>query len=521
MNRGKKMKTTTDSFETWHDGFFAVFARIAELRPDDEAILTADGEIVTYARLLRLATNVSSHLMERKISQGDRVFIRLPETSQTVAVFLGIIAAGGIAIPIIPNMDYKALLELRRRFNARAYVSEQPDQFAQNSGLESFTASELTLDTPAIAIPNTKRESYAYGVFTSGTTGPAKLCLHTHADIQVIVNGPGKAIGITPEDKCFSVSGMHLSYGIGNTILFPLSVGGALVLSGLARRPTADEALTIIKRTGANVLSGVPSYFAKLIDTPGSRELAGLRLIVSGGEILNRTLENSLHALVGNGLVNIFGTIEIGHAVVVNQAKHFVSGTTGIPVSPYRFAVVADDGELYEAGSGHQLGRNVEGSVRVLGPTITVGMRSDTREPQRRTHEWYATGDTARIDNKGNVIILGREEDIEWVDSKALYPAEVESALLEFDEVREAGIAVARSEQDGQRPTLFAFLVLRQPTTDTGQIHSKLESILKEYMLQIQIEVLKELPYISGGKLSRKTLRAMAQQESTSIKNER
>src|SRR5262249_16037862 len=161
-----------------------------------------------------------------------------------------------------------------------------------------FSAPVLTPDRlrlEAAEIPAYARcaaGTLAYAAFTSGTTRDPRLSFHTHGDPKIYNQAIGAAVGVTPADGTFSVSGPDFTYGLGAWVFVPLLRGGTTVLR--TERPTPDEALAIIERYGVTLMYAQPSFYARILDHPDRRLLDTLRLAIVSGEVLPATLERRL-----------------------------------------------------------------------------------------------------------------------------------------------------------------------------------------------------------------------------------
>ena len=97
---------------------------------------------------------------------------------------------------------------------------------------------ELAAAPPDDFVYDTSRDSPAFWLYTSGTTGAPKGAMHRHASVQVVCETYGtQVLGIRPDDRCLSAAKAFFAYGLGNSGLFPMSVGAAAVLNPAPSRP--------------------------------------------------------------------------------------------------------------------------------------------------------------------------------------------------------------------------------------------------------------------------------------------
>ena len=88
---------------------------------------------------------------------------------------------------------------------------------------------------PEESIYPTTADSPAFWLYTSGTTGKSKGAMHRHGSVQVVCETyASQVLGIRPDDRCLSAAKAFFAYGLGNSVLFPLSVGAAAILEPVA-----------------------------------------------------------------------------------------------------------------------------------------------------------------------------------------------------------------------------------------------------------------------------------------------
>ena len=135
-------------------------------------------------------------------------------------------------------------------------------------------------------------DEVAFWMYTSGSTGEPKGVEHVHTTLMAAARLMGqRVIGIREDDVVFSAAKLFFSYGMGNAMAFPMSVGATTVL--LPQRPTPDTVFEVMRRHRPTIFYGVPTLYASLLAHKEMRRGAGsdrLRLAVSAGEALPQHL---------------------------------------------------------------------------------------------------------------------------------------------------------------------------------------------------------------------------------------
>jgi 4-hydroxybenzoate-CoA ligase len=350
----------------------------------------------------------------------------------------------------------------------------------------------------------TMSDEVAFWMYTSGSTGDPKAVKHVHTSLMATAHLMGQGvIGIRADDVVFSAAKLSFSYGLGNAMSFPMSVGASSVL--LPDRPTPQAVLDTIRRHRPTIFYAVPSLCAALLAHPEIGPGAGsdrLRLCISAGEALPAHLGERWRDVVGVDILDGIGSTEMLNTFLSNRPGDVRYGSTGKPVPGYEVKIVDE--------SGHELPDGEIGELMVRGPSAGEGYWNQ-RAKSRRTFvgEWTLTGDKYVRDADGYYFYRGRTDDMFKVNGMWVSPFEVETALVSHEAVLEAAV-IGKEDGDGLvKPK--AFIVLKNGYCANEQLSELLRAHVKEragsWKYPRWIDFRSDLPRTATGKLQRFKLR--------------
>src|SRR5262249_40041870 len=176
---------------------------------------------------------------------------------------------------------------------------------------------------------------------------------HVHTSLMATARLMGQGvIGLREDDVAFSAAKLSFSYGLGNAVSFPMSVGASTVL--LPDRPTPQAVLATLRRHHPSIFYAVPSLYAALLAHPEIGPRAGsdrLRLCVSAGEALPAHLGEHWRQVVGVDVLDGLGSTEMLQTFLSNRPGDVRYGSTGKPGPGYDGKVVDGHGRGVPEGA--------------------------------------------------------------------------------------------------------------------------------------------------------------------------
>jgi benzoate-CoA ligase len=353
----------------------------------------------------------------------------------------------------------------------------------------------------------TSRDDVAFWLYSSGSTGSPKGCVHLQHDMVVCAElYARRTLGMTEADRCFSVAKLFFAYGLGNGMYFPLAVGATTILC--TDPPLPANVYATIEKHRPTLLFSVPTSYAMLLaHSADGREydLSSIRYGISAGEALPPALFTRFRQRFGLELLDGIGSTEVLHIFISNRPGAIRPGSTGQVVAGYETRLLDDEQQPVATGE--------IGNLLVSGDS-TCAFYWNKHDKTKATIEgaWIRTGDKYSQDADGYFWYAGRSDDMLKVGGIWVSPVEVENVLLEHPAVLECGVG-SRSDRDGLvKP--FAFVVLRQGIPPTPELKHELQQFactrLAEYKRPRWFAFVGELPKTATGKIQRYRLRDVA-----------
>ena len=510
---------------TFNAAAYFVDRNILEGRAHNIAIECAE-ERVTYRQLFERTNRAGDALCKLGVRPGERVFLVLLDTPEFLYSFFGAIKIGAVAVPVNTQAkphDYEYMLNDSRAPVAVVNESLLPQlQSIPRQNLphlrEIIMAGKakdadplprlcdlMDAASPGIAAHPTTKDDPAFWLYSSGSTGVPKGCVHLHHDMVVSAHHYAHAIlRINERDRCFSVARLFFAYGLGNAGYFPLSCGATAILS--PARPTPRSIYADIERYRPTLFFSVPTNYAALLNHHRAAgpdfDLSSIRHAVSAGESLPAPLFDRFRQRFGVEILDALGSTESLHMVISNRPGAVRPGSSG-KILPGFEAKITDE-------SGRMAAANEIGDLWVKCDSLCAGYWNQPEKTKTTfVDQWFRTGDKYRQDGDGFFWYAGRSDDTFKVHGLWLSPAEVESTLAAHPAVLEAAV-VARDDEAGlTKPA--AFVVLKQEFTPNQHLTHELQDFVAQriggYKRPRWIEFLPELPKTATGKLQRFKLR--------------
>ena len=495
----------------------------ARRRPRDLALWCVDEAGAewryTFAELADQFRRASHLFHQDGIRRGDRVLVMLPRRPMWWIGMLGLIRLGAVPIPATALLTAK---DIAYRVGAAGITAMLTDgDGAKKAGsfkgrifLEEEVGRDLRHVAPDFLPEPTRADEAGIIYFTSGTTGPPKMVLHTQASYGLGHRVTGAEwLCSKPRDVHWNLADTGWAKAAWSSLYGPWHMGACIFSVDSRGRFDPAAALQTLARYPVTTWCAPPTALRLMVrEDLAAYRFPHLRHCVSAGEPLNPEVIATWKAATGLTIYEGYGQTEtvVLIANLRERGDAVRPGSMGKAVPGFEIALL--DEELRPVPDGE------EGEIAVrTAPRRPLGLfreywRNSEENAARFRGDWYLTGDRAKRDADGFFWFVGRADDVIKSAGYRIGPFEVESALIEHPAVIEAAVVGKPDATRGQ--IVKAFVVLRKDWVPGGELERELQEHCKRvtapYKYPREIEFLTELPKTISGKIRRVDLRERA-----------
>jgi acetyl-CoA synthetase len=486
----------------------------ARTTPDKPALIVITDpaspptEVWSFAALEDAVLRLGAGLLSRGLEPGDRLMIRLENTSDYALCFFAAVAVGLVPVPVSDQLTgaEAAFLLADSRAAAIALSPELPVADIPE-GTRILAADDLTRlrGAPRGAFAPMNADDPAFLIYTSGTTARPKGVLHAHRSAWGRIPMYRGWYGLSARDRMLHAGGFNWTYTLGTGLTDPWACGATAIIYTGEKSPAVWPRL--IADHGATIFAAVPSLYRQILKygdvAPGA--LGALRHGLSAGETLPDTLAQHWRERSGRPIYEALGQSEISTYISSSPGTPPKPGHVGRP-QPGRYVAI-----LPHEGGTEPVPRGEPGLIAVHrsdpGLMLHYWDRPDEDAAMRRD-DWFLGGDAGVMAADGYIAHLGRDNDLMNAMGYRVSPAEVEAALCAHPGVGEAAVAQIEARPGVE---IIAAFVVRAPGETVGAeaLEAFVTERLARYKRPREYVFVDALPRTTNGKLRRAALAAM------------
>jgi len=549
---GGKINITTNIFEKNKLGWDKIKKKPAIIwEPEPTA---EKARILTYEELFKEVCKFANALKKLGVKKGDRVVIYLPMIPEAIISMLACARIGAVHAVVFSAFSSQAL-KIRLQITEAKFLITADGYYRRGKLINlKESAQEAIKDTNVEKVIVVKRagneiyfdkekdfwfddlvkdekdfceaeimdsEDLFFILFTSGTTGVPKGCMHTCGGYTVQAYWTGKWIfDMREKDIFWCTSDIGWITGHTYTVYSPLLNGiSTLIFEGVPDWPTPDRWAQILEKYKVNIFYTAPTAIRMFVkygeEIIKNYKFENLRLLGSVGEPIDEDAWLWYFKNVGKErcpIVDTWWQTETGGILITSLPGigPFKPAHVGIPFPGVKIDI------LDEAGNTCKVGER--GNLVIL-PPFTPGMfRGTYKNPQKYKETYwsqygdkiYFTSDGALKDEHGLIRIIGRIDDVIKVAGHRISTGELEAAVNLHEDITESAVVGIHDEIKGEVPIVF---VVYKGKKEKEEVKKEVIELIRKQIgpiaLPKEIYIVDDLPKTRSGKIMRRILKRL------------
>ena len=471
-------------------------------------LISPNSEIIySYADIDHLSSLVATHLAERGLVSGDRVFVQVEKSVNVVVLYLACLRSGIVYIPL--NTQYlKDELEF---FSADANPKIIITDYQRKKIFEIFTktpnilildeiiANSEKIKTPEVNYQPEKSsgDAAAAMLYTSGTTGKPKGALISHKNLIANAQALTSAWNWSKHDTLLHALPIFHVHGLFVGLNLPLVNGSSIIY--LDKFSSKEVVKSLPKST---VFMGVPTYYVRMLSetTLTKDSCKKMRVFISGSAPLLEKTFVDFKKKTGHEIVERYGMTETGMNTSNPLKGMRKLGSVGIPLEGVQVRARNESGYISTESEA--------GEIEVKGQNVFSGYwnREQYRSRDFTEDGFFRTGDLGYLDRDGYLFLIGRKKDLIISGGLNVFPKEIELVIDSFAEVKESAVIGLPHPDFGEQ--VVAVIVIEETARiDKPTLINKMRNKIASFKIPKEVFFLDELPRNAMGKVQKNILR--------------
>ncbi len=507
--------------------------RNAEQYPDSEAVIDVRSRL-SWAQIKQFSDRLALFFLDLGIKRDSVIVCQLPNWADFLIIRLALMKAGILSCQPATTLRSEEMEYILSRTEAPAVVIpwkfRNYDYFKMIQGLQSrlpklkhqlFAGDEAPEGTILLkeiynqaldgkydqdTLQKTRYNPYEIthiGV-TSGTTGVPKLVYQADAAIKLSARDTVNRSEITRDDVIACMA--PLSGGASSILAFycsPLTAAKVV----LPERFDAEESLKLIENEKVTILCGVPATLIRMLNHPDldRYDTSSLRLVFYYGAPIPYHTAVELEKILGCRLMTRYGAFDVANlsCTSIHDPTNVRLLSAGKPYTGCEIRLLDDEGREATPEQG--------GEIWVRGTTTTFGFYGDVEATASvwnvpGKEGWGSTGDIGRLDDDGNIVIIGRKKEVIIRGGQNIYPIEIEDLLQAHEKV--AGVAIVGMTDPvmGERACAYVVVKPGQNFTFDDMLSFLSDKGIASFKFPERLEVVDSLPLVADQKVDKRQL---------------
>ena len=450
--------------------------------PAKTAIVSGERRI-SYADVDEASNRIANSLIQMGVNKGDRVAMLLPNSAEFVFIYIGIIKAGSVPVPLDTRLKTGEIASFFANCEPVVLISDTPFLEPLLPVLSQFKTIKHVINlspdytnrcinyrqmmaTGSAEKVNIEVKPDYLGLisYPSGPSTHPKGSAISNNNLCALAVASAEGFKQTAEDvvMLFALPLYH-NFALGSVLLTSIYLGSTIVIvpgTGIS----INSLMEAIEKERGTMWLGVPYIFAlaiKIAEEEGIKhDLSSLRLCASGGAPLPIDTILRFKEHYGLTIADVWGLTEgVAHVTCQPIDGSGTPGASGKALPGYTLKIVDDN--------GNELPPHQDGEVIISGPMMDCYYNNPEDTSKAIKDGWLHTGDIGNLDEDGYLFLTGRKKNMIILKGQNIYPIDIEELLLTHPSIAEAKVVGIPDRLRGE--VVRATIKLRDKTEATEQ----------------------------------------------------
>jgi benzoate-CoA ligase len=471
---------------------FAAWALSTHDKQHNKPAVVDDHVTLTYGQLREHVEKFAGYLQSLDCQPQQRIIISMDDSVSWPVVFFAALYVGMNPVLVSNAMPVNDIERIIHISDAKVIVSDHH---------QKWSILCINKDTVLSCGATVQKDFYRFHpdepclwLLSSGSTGEPKCIVNRHANLYNLLKLVTPAAGLDSHSNIYSTAKMSWTYGFNVSVTFALGLGAtAHVSSGL---PAPSRIYKKLQQHNITHLWTVPGVLAGMQRHPKDQIVLPLR-IFSSGESLPSQIAQAFLDQYDRKICEVFGMSETTQIYCMQTLDTWQSGTIGKPLPGVKYQL--------RDSNGATVGPGQVGELFVSSPCQASMYWKDWARTQATFQgAWVRTGDQCRVNEQGNLLFVGRTDDLIKIKGLYVSPVEIENAIVNLPGIQDCTVVHAPNSQG--LAELHAFVVTVEAVNQL-HIQQALQKQLPDHKVPKHIKFVDSLPKTLTNKKIRNVLR--------------
>jgi len=485
-----------------------LYYEILENKKPNQTALIFKERVTTFGELCTKVDAWAAVLQSKGVKKGDKVGLFSKNCDDFIVAYFAVIKAGGIVVPFNFQLTPKEIAYIVKDTEMKLLLNREHMQLGG-------ALADIGIDWPLVQLAFADMDKEEHGklkqvkmnendcctiIYTSGTTGRPKGAMLSHKNLISNTLSSQKIIKCDKNDRNVTMLPMYHAFAWTVSVSVGLLGGGTNVI---LENFVPSEAVQLLIKHKVTTFYGVPAMLALLIRGVPRDIMANLKIVITGGAPLPRTVIDDFYEKFNVLPQEGYGLSEASPVCAVNPIGKVKAGSIGVALPDVELSIMDEKGKFVTTP-------NEVGELCVKGDNVMLGYLNHSDETAKVIVKgWLHTGDMAYKDEEGYYFIVDRLKDLIISAGENIYPREIEEELMLHPDIAEASVVGIPDKLRGQ--CACAYIVLKPGSQlDKRLVRKYLLGRIATYKVPRECLFVEGLPKNNTGKVLKKALRERA-----------